>query len=67
MKTGNRNGKSVKIYARISLELAAELETVTQSGETLTDIITAALRAEMERRRSQTGAVQSEPPERNWI
>lgn len=53
MTTGNRNGKSVKIWARIPLDLADALEELTKDGESRTDFIIQALREEAERRRRE--------------
>ncbi|EMB9355830.1 hypothetical protein U9V87_002023 [Salmonella enterica subsp. enterica serovar Newport] len=53
MPTGNRNGKSVKIWARIPLDLADALEELVKDGESRTDFIIQALREEAERRRKE--------------
>lgn len=53
MTTGNRNGKSVKIWARIPLDLADALEELAKEGESRTDFIIQALREEAERRRME--------------
>lgn len=53
MPTGNRNGKSVKIWARIPLDLADALEELVKDGESRTDFIIQALREETERRRKE--------------
>lgn len=53
MTTGNRNGKSVKIWARIPLDLADALDELVKDGESRTDFIIQALREEAERRRKE--------------
>ncbi|EAA5748719.1 hypothetical protein ZN11_20825 [Salmonella enterica] len=53
MPTGNRNGKSVKIWARIPLDLADSLDDLAKDGESRTDFIIQALREEAERRRKE--------------
>ncbi|EBA8669370.1 hypothetical protein OD218_003248 [Salmonella enterica] len=53
MPTGNRNGKSVKIWARIPLDLADSLDELAKDGESRTDFIIQALREEAERRRKE--------------
>lgn len=51
MPTGNRNGKSVKLCARVPLELANDVEELKENGESVTAFLIQALRAETERRK----------------
>lgn len=51
MPTGNRNGKSVKLYARVPLELANDIEELKEDGESVASFLIQALQAEAERRK----------------
>ncbi|NSL33885.1 hypothetical protein HTG87_08960 [Citrobacter werkmanii] len=51
MPTGNRNGKSVKLCARVPLELAKDVEELVENGESVTAFLIQALREETERRK----------------
>lgn len=51
MATGNRNGKSAKISARIPLELVDKITLVIHVGESQTAFIIKALEREVERRK----------------
>lgn len=51
MPTGNRNGKSVKLCARVPLDLAKDVDALTENGESVTAFIIQALRTETERRK----------------
>ncbi|MBU5387967.1 YlcI/YnfO family protein [Citrobacter cronae] len=51
MPTGNRNGKSVKLCARVPPELAKDVEELAENGESVTTFLIQALRAEIERRK----------------
>lgn len=51
MSTGNRNGKSVKLYARVLLDLANDIEELKEDGESVASFLIQALQAEAERRK----------------
>lgn len=51
MSTGNRNGKSVKLWARIPLDLAKDVDVLAEKGESVTAFIIQALRTETDRRK----------------
>ncbi|APH30121.1 hypothetical protein HW146_004291 [Salmonella enterica] len=51
MPTGNRNGKSVKLCARVPLELAKDVEELAENGESVTAFLIQALQTEAERRK----------------
>lgn len=51
MSTGNRNGKSVKLCARVPLDLAKDVDALAENGESVTAFIIQAFRAETEHRK----------------
>lgn len=51
MPTGNRNGKSVKLCARVPLDLANDIEELKEDNESVTTFLIQALQAEAERRK----------------
>ncbi|WP_038161745.1 YlcI/YnfO family protein [Trabulsiella guamensis] len=51
MPTGNRNGKSVKLWARVPLDLANDINELKEDGESVTAFLIQALRAEAEHRK----------------
>lgn len=53
MSTGNRNRKSVKLCARVPLDLANDIDELKEDGESLTAFIILALRMDTERRKDR--------------
>ncbi|HII3144445.1 TPA: YlcI/YnfO family protein [Citrobacter braakii] len=51
MSTGNRNGKSVKLCARVPLDLANDIDELKEDSESVTTFLIQALQAEAERRK----------------
>ncbi|EBV7176103.1 hypothetical protein ZU61_12220 [Salmonella enterica subsp. enterica serovar Thompson] len=49
--TGNHNGKSVKLCARVPLDLANDIEELKEDSESVTTFLIQALQTEAERRK----------------
>lgn len=44
MSAGNRNGKSVRLWARVPLDLAKDVDELTEDSESVTAFLIQALR-----------------------